>query len=204
MVAVIAVYGIRGGLITQSSPFIGDVLSGFMHGSEIKKSNPDTDGKNEVIGENGGKGEDENVAAIVAKDKTEDLGASTKGIHTEEAQINSLADNKVTSQNTKNIEAPVNYKALENVEINNPLLRDEFLQEVTQNQSIVKAVFNKSVANFIYMYESDSYSRCEHPNDTRVVELNDYEILTIKKNTEIDIGYEFAVIACRSPGINSK
>lgn len=143
LVAVIAVYGIRGGLITQSSPFIGDVLTGFMHGHEIKASNPENDGKNDD-------------------------------------------------------------EALDNVETNDPLLRDEFLYEATQNQSIVKAVFSKSVANFIYMYESDSYSRCEHPNDTRVVELNDYEILTIKKNTEQDIGYEFAVIACRSPGINSK
>lgn len=196
LVAVIAVYGIRGGLITQSSPFIGDVLTGFMHGHEIKASNPENDGK--------GEGKGENVAAIETKDKTEDLGVSTKGIHTEEAQINSLADNKVASQNTENTEVLSNDEALDNVETNDPLLRDEFLYEATQNQSIVKAVFSKSVANFIYMYESDSYSRCEHPNDTRVVELNDYEILTIKKNTELDIGYEFAVIACRSPGINSK
>ncbi|WP_269521201.1 hypothetical protein [Alteromonas sp. BMJM2] len=67
----------------------------------------------------------------------------------------------------------------------------------------IKLTQKEILAEFIYSYEANLYSRCKHPENTRVIELNDYEILTVKKSETADLGYEFEVIACVSPGINS-
>ncbi|MDB2373100.1 hypothetical protein N9W11_00920 [Psychrosphaera haliotis] len=77
--------------------------------------------------------------------------------------------------------------------------RDALLRKSHDVQLIQKQI----LATFIYDYEADSFSRCAHPENTRVIELNDYEILTVKKSKTAEVGYEFDVIACVSPGINS-
>ncbi|QYJ74486.1 hypothetical protein [Shewanella sp. FJAT-52076] len=55
------------------------------------------------------------------------------------------------------------------------------------------------LAYFIYVYESDSRSRCQHAEGSKVVELNDYEILEIQKDDSIPLGYSYSVKRCISP-----
>lgn len=74
---------------------------------------------------------------------------------------------------------------------------------IIRKSDSVKSTQKEILAKFIYSYEANLYSRCKHPENTRVIELNDYEILTVKKSETADLGYEFEVIACVSPGINS-
>ena len=59
------------------------------------------------------------------------------------------------------------------------------------------------LAEFIFHYEADEFSRCANPEGTRVVELNDYEILTISPLETEDIGYTYTVIPCRSAAIGN-
>jgi hypothetical protein len=59
------------------------------------------------------------------------------------------------------------------------------------------------LAEFIFNYEADEFSRCANPEGTRVVELNDYEILTIRPLENDDIGYTYTVIPCRSAAIGN-
>ena len=82
---------------------------------------------------------------------------------------------------------------------------DHFLSRdaILRKSDSVKSTQKETLAEFIYWYEANLYSRCKHPDNTRVIELNDYEILTVKKSETADLGYEFEVIACVSPGINS-
>ncbi|MCL2918908.1 hypothetical protein [Shewanella litorisediminis] len=55
------------------------------------------------------------------------------------------------------------------------------------------------LAYFIYVYESDSRSRCQHSQGSKVVELNDYEILEILKDDSVPLGYSYSVKRCISP-----
>lgn len=57
------------------------------------------------------------------------------------------------------------------------------------------------LVGFIYNFEADVYSRCEHPEDARVIELNDFEILTVTPDKSTKLGYRYEVIACRSVAI---
>lgn len=59
------------------------------------------------------------------------------------------------------------------------------------------------LANFIYNQEADSKSRCQLTPDSRVVELNDYEILEIiqKQDEQGDASYTFTVKPCISAAI---
>ena len=59
----------------------------------------------------------------------------------------------------------------------------------------------QALASFIYEFEADSRSRCAHPEGTRVIELNDYEILQIAKLSETEDGYVYSVEPCRSAAI---
>ncbi len=59
------------------------------------------------------------------------------------------------------------------------------------------------LAEFVFEFEADSRSRCAHTETSRVIELNDYEILQITRaqSEGNEIGYQYEVLACRSPGI---
>ncbi|MGI2258528.1 hypothetical protein [Shewanella sp. GXUN23E] len=63
----------------------------------------------------------------------------------------------------------------------------------------------KLLAWFIWHFEADSYSRCRHEQDSRVIELNDYEILQIVRLKEYDkqtgTGYDYRVLPCISPAL---
>lgn len=66
-----------------------------------------------------------------------------------------------------------------------------------------KKMQQRALADFIYVFEADSRSRCAHAENTRVIELNDYEILEITrdKDESNEIGYQFEVIPCKSAAI---
>lgn len=66
-----------------------------------------------------------------------------------------------------------------------------------------KKAQRQALASFIYEFEADSRSRCAHPEGTRVIELNDYEILQIAQTPEEEIGYTYTVEPCRSAAIGN-
>lgn len=55
------------------------------------------------------------------------------------------------------------------------------------------------LASFIFVFEADQYSRCTVPEKAKVVELNDFEILLIRRDDQAEHGYNYEVIACNSP-----
>ncbi|BFT30853.1 hypothetical protein D210916BOD24_20290 [Alteromonas sp. D210916BOD_24] len=78
-------------------------------------------------------------------------------------------------------------------------------EEAKAKNKAFKRSQRRLLAEFIYEFESDSRSRCAHSDDSRVIELNDYEILQITRTQSEDneIGYQYEVLACRSPGIGN-
>ncbi len=67
-----------------------------------------------------------------------------------------------------------------------------------------KGYFERSkrlIAMFAYSFEADSYSRCVKTENSKAVELNDYEIVQVTPDNNAEYGYRFEVIACDSPGI---
>ncbi|OUL57461.1 hypothetical protein [Pseudoalteromonas ulvae] len=61
------------------------------------------------------------------------------------------------------------------------------------------SIAKKLIAKFIYELEADEFSRCQLSNNTKVVELNDYEIVEISKSDTAQYGYQFTVKKCLSP-----
>lgn len=54
---------------------------------------------------------------------------------------------------------------------------------------------------FIYALEADNFSRCQFSEPTRIVELNDYEMLTVTPNRDAQYGYDYQVLPCQSIGV---
>ena len=52
-------------------------------------------------------------------------------------------------------------------------------QEIQRNTNSFRSAKKCLLAEFIYNNEADSRSRCAHPDDARVIEINDFEILTV-------------------------
>lgn len=75
------------------------------------------------------------------------------------------------------------------------------LTDAKQKSIRYKRAQRQALASFIYEFEADSRSRCAHPEGTRVIELNDYEILQIAQTPEDEIGYTYTVEPCRSAAI---
>lgn len=77
----------------------------------------------------------------------------------------------------------------------------QFILEAKRNGDSFRLRQKKLLADFIFVYEADTYSRCEHPSGSKVVEINDYEILTIIKDDTAPLEYAYDVIPCRSAAI---
>lgn len=75
------------------------------------------------------------------------------------------------------------------------------LTNAKQKSVDYKKAQRQALANFIYEFEADSRSRCAHPEGTRVIELNDYEILQIEKTADAAEGFVYKVEPCRSAAI---
>ncbi|ABV36847.1 conserved hypothetical protein [Shewanella sediminis HAW-EB3] len=80
---------------------------------------------------------------------------------------------------------------------------DEINKEKEELYRDVRSDYEKLVrtliARFAYQLESDSRSRCEISPGSNVVELNDYEIVEIRKDNTADYGFTFEVKKCISP-----
>ena len=55
------------------------------------------------------------------------------------------------------------------------------------------------VAQFAYHWEADKFSRCDKDESSRVVELNDYEIVELFEDESTPYGIRFEVKKCISP-----
>ncbi|HEA15277.1 MAG TPA: hypothetical protein ENH88_02240 [Pseudoalteromonas prydzensis] len=81
--------------------------------------------------------------------------------------------------------------------------------ETTQSVRLffnTKGYFERSkrlIAMFAYTYEADQYSRCKKSDDSKAIEINDYEIVEIAPDNSKPYGYSFTVKACQSPGIKA-
>lgn len=75
------------------------------------------------------------------------------------------------------------------------------LTNAKQKSVDYKKAQRQALANFIYEFEADSRSRCAHPEGTRVIELNDYEILQIEKTADAAEGFVYTVEPCHSAAI---
>ena len=75
------------------------------------------------------------------------------------------------------------------------------LTNAKQKSVDYKKAQRQALANFIYEFEADLRSRCAHPEGTRVIELNDYEILQIEKTADAAEGFVYKVEPCRSAAI---
>ena len=73
--------------------------------------------------------------------------------------------------------------------------QDEYLQTRHKYQSSVR----KMIALFAFEFEADSKSRCQKDISSRVVELNDYEIVEIFHDDTEKNGFRFEVKKCISP-----
>ncbi|QDO84166.1 hypothetical protein FM037_14150 [Shewanella psychropiezotolerans] len=76
-------------------------------------------------------------------------------------------------------------------------------KEQVDNYENVREDYEKMVrsmiARFAYQLESDSRSRCAIAPGSNIVELNDYEIVEIRRDKAADYGYSFEVKKCISP-----
>ncbi|QSX37958.1 hypothetical protein [Shewanella sedimentimangrovi] len=61
-----------------------------------------------------------------------------------------------------------------------------------------------ALALFIFEFEADGRSRCEHLEGSRVVELNDYEILEILPDQSQPQGYSYQVRSCISAAFGKR
>ncbi|MFC3032983.1 hypothetical protein ACFOEE_10660 [Pseudoalteromonas fenneropenaei] len=69
------------------------------------------------------------------------------------------------------------------------------------NQQAYDTRLKQFLANFIFFQEADERSRCEHSPDSRIVELNDFEIVEISKDPAQPARYRFEVKPCISAAL---
>lgn len=113
---------------------------------------------------------------------------------------NPLITIEETENKRENSESQLTEEQAEDV---SELERDltKLLTNAKQKSVDYKKAQRQALANFIYEFEADSRSRCAHPEGTRVIELNDYEILQIEKTADAAEGFVYKVEPCRSAAI---
>ncbi|WP_299803089.1 hypothetical protein [uncultured Shewanella sp.] len=78
-------------------------------------------------------------------------------------------------------------------------MTDEYLQARYEYQAFVRQM----IALFAFEFEANSKSRCQKDTDSRVVELNDYELIEIYRDKTLNDGFRFEVKKCISPAFPS-
>lgn len=113
---------------------------------------------------------------------------------------NPLITIEETENKRENSESQLTEEQAEDV---SELERDltKLLTNAKQKSVDYKKAQRQALANFIYEFEADSRSRCAHPEGSRVIELNDYEILQIEKTADAAEGFLYTVKPCRSAAI---
>ena len=75
---------------------------------------------------------------------------------------------------------------------------NEVSAEQERNFRHYKKIINHLLSVFIYEQEADEKSRCEFEQGSRVIEINDYEILQITEDEAEPYGYKYEVKKCIS------
>jgi hypothetical protein len=108
-------------------------------------------------------------------------------------------ENEIEAQPENGEGKPIDEQEDETSELEEDLTA--LLTDAKQKSIRYKKTQRQALASFIYEFEADSRSRCAHPEGTRVIELNDYEILQIEKTDEVEEGFVYTVEPCRSAAI---
>ena len=120
------------------------------------------------------------------------------------------AEPDMASTTQKVIEDAVQ-QSIKQVQENEPIRLNVGADEVAERRYDIiresyRLMVRMTIANFIYYFEGNQFSRCESQANSKVVELNDYEILEITPTDAQDsrYGYDFLVKACVSPAFPAK
>ncbi|MEC8206404.1 MAG: hypothetical protein VXZ36_14695 [Pseudomonadota bacterium] len=110
------------------------------------------------------------------------------------ANVTDTSKQDEVRQTIKQINADAN-------ELNNEL--DDVLRDAAEKSKSFRRMQRVALAHFIFEYEADARSRCAHTESSRVIELNDYEILQVTQNKDEtnEIGFDYQVLACKSAAI---
>lgn len=99
---------------------------------------------------------------------------------------------------SENPQAPLTATATKTVEDSDSPDVEKAKAEVIKNLETYKFVQRRLLAKFIFTNEADIFSRCDHPVGSRVIEINDYEILVVESLAKAKVGYTYKVIPCSS------
>jgi len=78
------------------------------------------------------------------------------------------------------------------------------VQEMQSRANRYHSLQQQALAMFIFQFEADGRSRCEHAEGSKIVELNDYEILEIQPDQSQSLGYSYQVRTCISPAFGKR
>ncbi len=139
------------------------------------------------------------VQSVGGSDQIASEDADKSAISHESNDINSVE----TSENEEASDVSILIKELNDT--NDPFEAEfKTLVSDANNQSKrLREAQELLLAGFIFEFEADTHSRCEHKEGTKVVELNDYEILQISQNAGKENTYTYEVIACQSAALGN-
>lgn len=139
------------------------------------------------------------VQSVGGSDQIASEDADKSAISHESNDINSVE----TSENEEASDVSILIKELNDT--NDPFEAEfKTLVSDANNQSKrLREAQELLLAGFIFEFEADTHSRCEHKEGTKVVELNDYEILQISQNSGKENTYTYEVIACQSAALGN-
>lgn len=91
----------------------------------------------------------------------------------------------------------------ENVSVNQSKLDKvrERNSKIRQKGQAYDQHIKQFIANFVYFQEADEKSRCEHDTQSRIVELNDFEIVEIFRDSTQPLRYRYEVKPCISAAL---
>lgn len=133
-------------------------------------------------------------------DNTPLLGVFKQGLI---VGLNSNTNTTESVQDLSTLEADASLNVIESRRQSDPPVTDADSENLgdraIKRSQQVQLMQHRLLANFVFNFEADSYSRCAFTPGSKVIELNDYQILTV---TPVSDGvYDFNVRACESPGI---
>jgi len=136
------------------------------------------------------------------------LAALAEGISTDaliEKLQNLGSNSSIETASTKNQKLAPKTNSGPNAKFNPQLDKKE--SDSTPVSSIkAKSYFELSkwlIAEFAFNFEANTHSRCKKAVSSKVIELNDYEIVEITPDQSMPYGYQFIVRACESAGISA-
>ena len=154
-----------------------------------------------------------NTNEVTSSDASKDASSDASIDASSDASIDASSDASIKNSNDIKIDETKKAREANGVsalikELNDTddPLEAEFKTLVTDanNQSKrLRKAQELLLAGFIFEFEADTHSRCEHKEGTKVVELNDYEILQISQNVDEDNAYTYEVIACQSAALGN-